>query len=206
VPSDRIRVVPNGVEPAFASVTRSAPQSDAPIVFFGRMEVTKGVDVLLDAYLGLGAAPPLVLIGEGAYATLAAQRVRAAAAEARIKLMPWQEPAELARLLSTARCAVLPSREESFGNAMVEAMAAGAPLITTNVGALPEVTEHGALATLVPSGDAGALEAALRALLAEPQAAEQRAARARDRIGDRYSWRASAEAFATLYAEALAAR
>jgi len=206
VPRERIRVVPNGVEPAFVSAKRGELKPDAPIVFFGRLETTKGVDLLIDAYLSLASAPPLVVIGEGAYAEPLAQRVGNAGPTARITLLPWQEPSVLAGMLAAARCAVLPSREESFGNAMVEAMAAGTPLITTDVGALPEVTERGALATLVPSDDAGPLRNALAELLADPLAAEGRAARARASVTERYSWRASAEAFLRLYAEALAAR
>jgi glycosyltransferase involved in cell wall biosynthesis len=203
VPRERIRVVPNGIEPAFANVVRGAIAEDAPLVFFGRIEATKGIDVLLDAFLALHAAPKLVVIGEGDYLPQLMQR---ASGSQRIERLPWQEPAALARILASARCAVLPSREESFGNAMVEAMAAGTPLITADVGALPEVTERGTLATLVPAGDARALQHAIEALLADPQAAEARAVRAQKSIADRYTWRASAQRFAKLYDEALAMR
>jgi glycosyltransferase involved in cell wall biosynthesis len=203
VTRERIRVVPNGVEPAFTGVTREPPGQDAPLVFFGRIEATKGVDVLLDAYLALQAPPPLVLIGEGGYSPEVTRRVAGTHAAGLVTVRPWQEPAAIARVLAGARCAVLPSREESFGNAMVEAMAAGVPLITTHVGALPELTEHGALATLVPSGDAAALRIALEQLLADPALAEARAARAQKSVSERFTWRASARTFAQLYAEAL---
>lgn len=203
VPREKIRVVPNGLEPVFSSVERAPRASDAPIVFFGRLEESKGVDVLLAAYLALEAPPPLVLIGEGGYTSVAAQRLRDAGPLARVTMLPWQEPRALAEILASARCAVLPSREESFGNAMVEAMAAGVPLITTSVGALPEITQHGELATLVPSGEPQALRAALHQLLASSADAEQRAVRARQRTLERYSWQATARAFAALYEQAL---
>jgi len=203
VARERIRVVPNGVEPAFTAVARKAPAPDAPIVFFGRVEETKGVDVLLDAYLALEAPPPLMVIGEGGYSLDVTRRVADRGATGRVTVRPWLEPAAVARVLQSARCAVLPSREESFGNAMVEAMAAGVPLITTEVGALPELTERGALATLVRSGDAAALRGALAELLADPQAAEARAARAKASVSERFTWRASARAFVELYGEAL---
>jgi len=203
VARERIRVVPNGVEPAFTSLVREPPAPDAPIVFFGRIEQSKGVDVLLEAYLQLRSPPPLLLIGEGDYAAMIAQRLAGTAAATRVTLRPWQSPQVLAHTLAGPRCALLPSREESFGNAMVEAMAVGVPLITTDVGALPEVTKNGELATLVPGGDAPALVAALGELLHDPAAAEQRAARAREAIIERFTWGASAQLLVRLYAEAL---
>lgn len=94
---------------------------------------------------------------------------------------------------------VLPSRDESFGNAMVEAMASGAPLITTNVGSIPEVTDEGRAAVLVHPSDPERLRDAIQRLCSHPEVAEELGRKGREYARARYSWTATAAAFERLF-------
>ncbi len=69
--------------------------------------------------------------------------------------------------------------EEGLGIALIEAMAAGVPVVASDVPACREVLDNGALGVLVPPGDAAALAAAIAGVLALPKAAAERAAAAR---------------------------
>ena len=107
------------------------------------------------------------------------------------------EAAAIAELLGGARLAVLPSREESFGNAMAEAMATGTPLITTCAGSVPEVV--GDAAVLIESGDVRGLREAMHALLSNEPRARELGLRGRDRVAREFSWRATAKRFVDIY-------
>lgn len=197
----RVRVVPNGLDPTFTQVQRTPAAVSGPLIFFGRIDRDKGVLVLIDALARLGAgAPPLLVVGRGPLEDAVRARAAAVGLSDRVHLLGWMAPAELAGLLADTRLAVLPSFDESFGLAMIEAMAAGVPLVTTRAGALPEVigASDPPRALLIPPGDAPALARAIADLLRDPGAAERigRAGRAR---AARYSWEATACAYENHY-------
>lgn len=84
---------------------------------------------------------------------------------------------------------------EGFGIALAEAMAAGVPIVATDVGACREVLEDGRCGLLVEPGSAGALAEGIRQVLADPAAAEQRAAAAKERAFRDFSVAAMADAY-----------
>jgi glycosyltransferase involved in cell wall biosynthesis len=106
----------------------------------------------------------------------------------------------MVELLGEASVAVVPSLYEGFSLPAVEAMACGVPLVATTGGALPEVVgESGRTGLLVPPGDPSALAAAIGTVMADPELAGRLAANARQRVLDRFTWRACAVATADSY-------
>jgi glycosyltransferase involved in cell wall biosynthesis len=202
VPAERLAVVPNGIAEEFQRTERRSGEA-GPIVFFGRLEHEKGVDTLIEAYARLPAPKPeLVIAGRGsseAQLRELAERLRCG-----VEFVGWRDTAALATLLSGARLAVLPSREESFGNAMAEAMACGVPLISTRVGSIPEVT--GDAACLVESNAVEALRAAMERLLSSTAEADRLGALGRTRMLESYSWASTARRFEALYRDVLSER
>lgn len=202
VDESRVRVVANGVESVFTRVQRRPEAVGGPLVYFGRLDHEKGVLILIEALARLGpGTPPLLVAGRGPLERAVRARAVAAGLGERVRLLGWMAQPELARLLAGARLAVLPSFVESFGCAMVEAMAAGVPLITTHTGALPEVVGGTAHALLVPPGNAPALAAAIARLLREPDHAEHMGRAARAHVLKHYSWMATARAYEDHYRE-----
>jgi glycosyltransferase involved in cell wall biosynthesis len=100
---------------------------------------------------------------------------------------------------------VLPSATEGLSNALLEAMAAGLPVVATRVGAAPDVVEEGVTGRLIPSDDAHALRDALSGLLCDPGAREL-GARGRATTLARYSLDSVAERLIGLYDELLSSR
>jgi len=100
---------------------------------------------------------------------------------------------------------VVPSLYEGFSLPAVEAMACGVPLVTTTGGALPEVVgDHYRTALLVPPGDPGALAAAIVTALDDAELRRRLGASGRERVLERYTWRATAEATVEQYRQVIA--
>ncbi|MEL6179384.1 MAG: glycosyltransferase family 4 protein, partial [Myxococcota bacterium] len=207
---EAIRVVPNGINPVFLEHRWAVPAEEdevqeRPVVFFGRLSRDKGADVLLEALALLkerrGAAPKTLIIGRGdEAAALEAQMARLGVRD-RVERAPWMTPEQLASVLARSAVVALPSRHESFGNAMAEAMAVGAPLVSCQAGSIPEVVEAGVTGVLVPPGDAPALATALGRLLDDPRWGEQLGRAGRARVKARFSWAGVAEVLEGLYGE-----
>jgi glycosyltransferase involved in cell wall biosynthesis len=107
-----------------------------------------------------------------------------------------------AALMAGAALLVLPSYSENFGNVVIEAMAAGRPVIVTReVGAAEAVAD--AQAGLVVDGDSGELAAALTRLLSRPALREERGARGRAAARERFAWPAVAARMEAMYASLL---
>jgi glycosyltransferase involved in cell wall biosynthesis len=199
----RVRVVPNGITQDFFEVEPRPDAVKGPLVFFGRLSTGKGIDTLIEA---LGKVkeklPEVKIVGRGDLRGAMQQQVTELGLADRVEFVDWLDPPQLAEMLAGARLAVLPSREESFGNAIAEAVAVGCPVISTTVGSIPEIVDDGRTGTLVPPGDPGALAAAIDRTLATPQIAAALAEAGRLDVRERFSWDAVAAKFERRYQQA----
>ena len=98
---------------------------------------------------------------------------------------------------------VLPSLNEGMGRALIEAMAAGLPVIASRVGGIPSVIDHERTGLLVPAGDAGALAEALRRMLDRPEWAAELGVAASRSVDSRYGSVSMVHAIESIFAEAL---
>ncbi len=113
--------------------------------------------------------------------------------------------AELVRVMGSAEIACVPSLYEGFSLPTAELMACETPLVVSRAGAIPEVTgPDGECADLVTPGDVGELEAALAALLDDPERRERMGKAGRRRVQEMFSWRAVAIATAAAYEKTIA--
>jgi glycosyltransferase involved in cell wall biosynthesis len=203
IPAERIHPIHNGVPAEFLGHEwRPGPNRDPrPALFFGRFERSKGPDVLLRALRELGEeAPPVRLVGRGPYRATMARMCEEFGLTPKVELREWASHDELGRLMAESSMVILPSREENFALAVLAAMAVGAPLITTSVGGVPEVVEHGESGILCPSGDVTMLADAIRQLRARPEHAAALGARARRQVRDHFTWEIAVRKFESLYA------
>lgn len=211
-------IVPNGVDVArFAAGGAGGAADDgadrAPgavrrLVFLGRLEHRKGADTAVDAFLALAEQRPelhLRVVGDGPLAdTLAHRRAAApASVRARLELAGRAASDALPSVLADADVAVLPARGgESFGIVLLEAMAAGVPLVATAIPGYRAVARHDREALLVPPDDPAALAAAVARVLDDaPLAARLRAA-GRARAAE-HAWTNVAQRMRAVYADAL---
>ncbi|MFE9635709.1 glycosyltransferase family 4 protein [Streptomyces sp. NPDC006463] len=146
------------------------------LIAVGSLVAHRGYSVLLDAareWRTLDPLPLLVIAGEGPLRAELSRRIEAEGLP--VRLLGRRRDA--AQLLAAADVAVLPSRWEERPLLAQEALRVGVPLVATAVGVVPELVGEGAV--LVPDGDAGALAAAVRGLLADPERRAELAAAGR---------------------------
>jgi glycosyltransferase involved in cell wall biosynthesis len=204
VPAERIARVPNPLDPATVRrVPRDEARSalglpaDGPVaVWVGRVDVhPKGMDVLLDAWERVRAdlapaRPTLLLLGTGSGAGWLHEQLAARGLDD----VRWRDEYVLdrdvvGRYLSAGDVFVLPSRQEGFPVAPVEAMAAGLPVVACDAPGVRAVVGEGAGAggAVVPREDAAALARELTRLLADPARASARGDAARRRAESTFS-------------------
>ena len=202
LPAERIHPVHNGVPPEFLDYKwRPCVDGDTrPALFFGRFEKSKGPDILLRALAELGEAAPRVrLVGRGTYRAALARMREHLGLTHKVEFRAWAGHEELGGLLAESSMAILPSREENFALAALAAMAVGTPLITTNVGGVAELVEHGGSGLLCPAGNVAALADAIDQFRTRPELAGTLGARARRHVRDHFTWEIAVSKFEALY-------
>jgi glycosyltransferase involved in cell wall biosynthesis len=191
VPREGVRVIPNGVElERFAALGPTGARSevrralgagpDDPLVLVPAvLRAGKGHDVLLDAMARIRAQVPRArLLIAGAGPLEAALRERGRVQGEAVVFLGHRE--DIPALLDAADLVVLPSMAEALPTALMEAAAAGRPVVSTRVGGVEEVVADRHTGLLVPPADAPALAEAIVTLLRDPGRARAygRAARA----------------------------
>lgn len=195
-PSCRMRVIPNGLRPKdFAPHVARLDAAD--FVFVGELRTLKGVDVLLKALAEIRAERDVsaVIVGDGPDA--AALYALATALNLQdVVHFPGALPA--AEAFQLGRCLIVPSRAESLPYVVLEAAAAGIPLIATDVGGIPEIVA-GTRMQLIPPDDVATLALAMRQKLDDPGRALRDAMELRVAVRRGFNVRAMAEAVLDVY-------
>jgi len=212
---ERACVVPNGIDPSAFAHPQGGPglreahriPAEAPLVgSVGLLNDAKGHDLLLDAVAALPRRDVhVLLVGHGELeAALRAQAERLGLAP-RVHFAGWRD--EIGSTHDALDVFVLPSRWEGLSYALLEALAAGLPVISTRVNGSREVLQPGAgepeAGLLVPVGDVGALAAALQQLLDDRALAERLAAAGPRRVAARYTLEHMLDGTLAVYRQAL---
>ena len=197
-------VVPNGVGPAPAraqSDSLSVDLPDGPVVLgVGRLEQTKGFDLLIEAvaHLGPETGVTLVLAGAGSQRDALERLGADQGLGSRLRLVGPADEARVDRWMRRADLVVMPSRREAFGIVALEAWRAGTALVATSLGGPASFVTDGVDGVLVDPVNTAALASAIDALLRDPSRRES-LARAGSRSVLRYTWRAVAQEYDRLY-------
>lgn len=215
--ADRCHGLHNGVDQRFLD-TPANPARSQEVLFVGRLSPEKGVHVLLEAFRRIASRFPracLHLVGPRSFApqqfvdpfgrdpkTVAIRPFyrdtrrymdavlrNIAALDGRVRCEGCIPNGAMTQRYASAGIFVFPSIwDEPFGIPIIEAMAAGLPVITTRGGAASEIVVDGETGLLVERGDPDALERALEALLSDPGSRIRMGAAARERVAKMFTW------------------
>ncbi len=192
VPGDqsgsRVEVIPAGVDAGLFNPRARESRRPPFLLFVGRPEKNKGLDVLLRAWRRLAERPELYVVGQ--------HRRRP---EPGLVCTGPLEHRDLARLYKTAAVTVVPSFYESFGLVAAEAMSCGCPVIASDVGGLGEIVVHGQTGLTFPPGDHGRLRESLVRVLSDPPLAARLGTTAAQRAARRFNWDNIGRQTAALY-------
>ena len=207
LPAEKLVVIPNGVDAARFAQSPPAdlgafgiPPNARTLLFVGRLEFQKAPELLIEAAARCLPAHPdthLLLVGDGALrGRLAAQAQETMVAD-RIHFAGSRT--DVPGLMRSASLLVLPSRWEGLPNVVLEAMAAGLPVIATAVEGAAEVVRNGETGWLIPADSVTALADAMTAALDRPELTAALGAAAQQAVVECFTWDRAAGAYAGLY-------
>jgi glycosyltransferase involved in cell wall biosynthesis len=190
LPPARLTVVPNGVDTDFFQPGKNG-RSDGKTVLLSvaRLVPDKDHDTMLAAFGRVAGSHPgaeLWLVGNGPRREILEQQVRDLGLAGRVKFMPVAK--DIRHLYRQADVFVLSSVAEALPNVVLEAMAAGLPVVATRVGGLPEAVVPGDTGLLVSPRDVEGLAAALGSLLGDPETRRSLGRRGRQRVVEQFSF------------------
>jgi glycosyltransferase involved in cell wall biosynthesis len=209
---ESIEIIHNAIPPDWGRRFREPDQAQAlrakmgigtdrnVILIVGRLSREKDHLTLLEAVARLPSDlhPYLVIVGEGPERLRIEQRIRSLNLASSVTLTGQQESAE--PYYGIAQVAVLSSLSEGSPNALLEAMAAGVPVVATRVGGIPEIVSHGESALLIEPGDIAAMKGSLATLLRDSVVAQNLVEHARQWVLNYHSPEARVAKLVDIYA------
>ena len=199
--ANKIQVISPGVESSWFEVDRK-PSFGSALLFWGRIEEEKGLRELFHALKTVSKMikdVSLTIVGEGNRLREYKSLVADLSLTDRVGFTGWLCSSKIQNLTARSSLGIFPSRVESFGLSVVEAMAAGLPVIAASGGAVPENIEQGVTGTLVPVNDADALARAIIFILENVQHAESMAKAAKMVVQQKFTWDKAANKMIDLY-------
>ena len=202
VPSSRIEVIPNFIDTSVWRPDRVpchreklAPGGEKIIMHISNFRSVKRVEDVVEIFSAISSKVParLVLVGDGPDRPRALRRAAELGVQDQVLFLGKHSSVD--ELLSCADAFLLPSENESFGLAALEAMACGAPVIASNAGGLPEVIDHGETGFMFDVGAVAEMADAGIRLLSDDALHEKMACAGRRVAEEKFS----AEAVVPLY-------
>ena len=181
-----------------------APDKEIVIGTAGRLVELKGIEYLIRALAAMHSEFPtlrLEIAGSGPQRSKLEAEVSRAGLIEKVRFLGWID--YISRVLSRWDAFVMPSLEEGFPIAALDAMAAGVPVIASAVGGVPELIEDGQTGWLVPPRDVDGLASRLRLLLGDPDARVKMGAAGFRRVRDHFNATQMTAKIAHLYDELL---
>jgi glycosyltransferase involved in cell wall biosynthesis len=188
-------------KPALAGSSRSASHEPFTFAFVGSTPARKGFDLILDSLdilVSEGLSVELLVAGRVDQKLLSGRT----ALRSKVREYGMVSQSELASILPRARCLLLPSRHDSFGMVVVEAMACGLPVIVSDMVGAGQLIEEGRNGFVVPVGNGDALTKKMRWCLRNPEALERMSIEARS-TAEQMSWANYRHQFAAAVRETL---
>lgn len=210
VPRERLRIIYNGIDLSMVQRNSSAasrtkwgiPPDDQVVGIVGRLSPEKGHGVFLDAAQRVLARRPhttFLIVGEGELRVALASRARSLGIERSVRFLGFQQ--DMAQIYSALDLLVSSSFREGTPMVLLEAMAAGVPVIATSVGGVPELVGSQGATLLVAPGDPAPFATAICDLLAHPEKRSALTMSARQRVEDRFSAERMGKLYGQLYLE-----
>jgi glycosyltransferase involved in cell wall biosynthesis len=199
LPSGSVRTIYNGAPDV--PIDPLPRRAEGPVIgAVGRLSPEKGFDVAIRALSDVPGAT-FVLVGDGSERERLEALARETGVAERVEFAGWSEEAR--RYLPGFDVFVLPSRQEGFPLAVVEAMLAGVPVVAADVGSVSEAVVEAETGFLVARDDPAALAGRLRHLISDPQLARKLGRSGRERAQANFTAEAMARSFEQLYREIL---
>jgi glycogen(starch) synthase len=198
-----VHVIRNGIDSTrWPFAIRMPRRGPGRLLYVGRLEYEKGIHDLIAALPRIRRTHPgttLTIAGDGTQLDWLVEQARHHRVMKATAFAGHSDHSQLLGALHDADAVVLPSHYEPFGIVALEAAAAGAPLVTSNVGGLGEAVINGVTGISFTPRDIAGLAAAVRQVLDDPQAARSRAVAARERLTSDFDWATVARETAQVY-------
>lgn len=195
VPREKIIVIPNAIDAQrFADVQRSpAKDGEFRVGFVGRLDPIKSIPDLISSIALLPANARLSIFGEGAMRGTLTELIARLGVADRVTLRgAIRDPREAYKEIDAL---VLPSQSEGFGLVLIEAMAAGIPVIGTDVDGIRDVVSGGQNGLLVEHGKPDQIASAVNRIMTEPALRNSLVAKAKHEVASRFAWPPVIEAY-----------
>jgi len=199
-------VVPNGVDTIRFKLDKRSPnelEGNPTVLYVGRLGAHKGIDTLIEAApLVLEKIPEakFVIAGPGNSSEF---EVQSSALKDEIKFLGEVSEEEKIALMQRASVFVLPSRSEAFGITVIEAMAAGCPVVVSDLPALTEIVKHKRTGLVFPVNDEKLLASQIIKLLSNQDLGQQLSSNAREKVSEKYDWERIVDRLENIYTQLL---
>ena len=207
---EKVVVIPNGVDAArFASAEPAdltqfgIPPGTPTVLFVGRLDLQKGPDILLEAFVRIACrepAPHLLFVGAGPMADELQRSARQRRIDDQIHFAGWRP--DIPELMRAATVLAVPSRWEGLPNVILEAMAAGLPFVATGVEGMTDLNRYG-VALFVPPNSPQDIAWGLDALLDDRDLWFETSNRSQEIAFKEFTWQRVTAAYDELYSQLL---
>jgi colanic acid/amylovoran biosynthesis glycosyltransferase len=199
---NKLRIVHCGVDPSLFEVRKHAERGNR-LLFVGRLVAAKGLPILLETLTQLEDTV-LQVVGDGPDRRMLEDIARSLGLADRVSFLGYQSQTQVRELLKQTDVFALSSFAEGVPVVLMEAMAAGIPVVATRIAGIPELIHHEESGLLVSPGDAAGIASAIRQLLGDPELRNRYAAAGRKQIEREFNINVETRWLARILTSALA--